>query len=116
MTTPSTLAFGAIDLSSSSAKTASTTTTYRCTTGTAATVTRTDGANSVSAGTPRVKNSASADYMPYTLTLSGGTQTGTGHGAGQDKTLTIDGSIAVADFQNAPAGSYTDTVTLTINP
>lgn len=112
--TTSTLAFGAIDPSATSAVTASTTTAYRCTTGTTASVSKDNGQNP-SAGVPRLSD-GSSHFMPYTLTLTGGTQVGTGHGAGQDKTLTIDGSIAATDFQNAPAGAYTDTVTLTITP
>jgi spore coat protein U-like protein len=77
-------------------------------------VTRNNGLNA-SGGSPRLTD-GSSHFIPYTLTLTGGTQVGTGHGAGQDKTLTIDGSIAVADFQNATANTYSDTVILTINP
>jgi spore coat protein U-like protein len=54
--------------------------------------------------------------MVYSLTLSGDTQTGTGFGAAQDKTLNISGTILVADLQNATAGTYDDQVTLTITP
>jgi spore coat protein U-like protein len=111
-----TLAFGAIDPSNTSAATATTSITYKCTKGTAATgVTAGDGLH-LSGGSKRVALPGDADFMTYTLTLTGGTQTGTGFGAAQDKTLTIDGTIAVADFQNATAGAYTDQVVLTINP
>lgn len=110
----STLAFGPIDPSGLSAATASTTTAYRCTTGTTASVSKDDGLNAFGVGLPRLK--VGSQFMPYTLTLTGGAQPGTGHGAGQDKTLTVGGSIAATDFQNAPAGDYVDTVTLTITP
>lgn len=90
---------------------------YKCSNGTAATsVTRNDGANSIAAGTPRMRRAATADYIPYTLTFSGDTQTGTGFGSGQEKTLTVTSSIAAADFANATAGTYTDSVTLTLSP
>lgn len=115
VSTTSTLAFGAIDPSGTSAATASTTTAYRCTTGTTASVSKDDGLNPSGVGVPRLSD-GSSHFMPYALTLTGGTQVGTGHGAGQDKTLTVGGSIAVTDFQNAPAGAYVDTVTLTITP
>jgi hypothetical protein len=57
-----------------------------------------------------------ANPLPYTLGFAGGTQTGNGFGAGQDLTLVVTGTIAVADFQNAFAGAYTENVTLNITP
>ena len=39
-----------------------------------------------------------------------------GTGSGVDETLTIDGTITAANFANKPAGAYTGTATLTVNP
>jgi len=106
---------GAIDPSVNTAATGSTTIAYRCTKGTPATGV-TAGNGDHFSGNRRVGLGDHSDYMAYSLTLSGGTQTGTGFGAGQDKTLDISGTILVADFQNATAGVYDDHVTLTITP
>jgi len=111
---PSTLAFGAIDPSSATNATATTNVTYRCTKGTTSSVTTDNGSN-YSAPNKRMKDSGT-NYLVYSTALVGGAQVGIGHGAGNDLTLTVNGTVAVADFQNAAAGSYTDTVVLTIAP
>lgn len=106
-------ASGAIDPSVASAATGTASVTFRCTNGTTSVIAAgnglyfADGTRKVSDGT---------NVMPYALTLTGDAQVGSGHGDGQDKTLTVDASIAVADFQNAAAGTYSDTVVLTITP
>jgi hypothetical protein len=41
---------------------------------------------------------------------------GSGHGAGQDKTVQVNASIVAADYENAAAGAYSDSVILTITP
>jgi len=53
--------------------------------------------------------------MIYTLGLAGG-GSGSGFGAGQDKTLTVTGNINAADYVAAPAGAYSDTVVVSVNP
>ena len=111
---PTTLAFGSIDPSAAAPATATASVTFRCTTGTTSSMTSDDGLYDV-AGAPRMKD-AGTNYLPYSIGLVGTAQAGTGHGAGQDKTLTVNGTVAVADFQNAAAGAYADTVTLTIAP
>lgn len=88
---------------------------YRCTTGTIASTTADTGLHN-SGGTRRVCIGASTDCMPYSLGLTGGTQTGIGHGAGGDLTLQVSANIAATDYVNAPAGVYNDTVVLTITP
>jgi hypothetical protein len=55
-----------------------------------------------------------ADLIPYSLTLTGEAQTGGGRNT--PLTLNLAGSIANADYVDQAAGSYTDTVTLSINP
>jgi len=85
---------------------------FRCTTGTTSTITAGNGANFL--GSRRVAQGT--NFMPYALALAGNAQLGTGHGAGQDKTLGITATIVQADFVNAAAGAYADTVILTITP
>lgn len=78
---------------------------FTCTNGTAYTITDDaglSGAYELSDGT---------NAIPYALTYTG---TGTGTGTATDLSITAD--IAYADYQTKPAGTYTDTVTLTINP
>jgi spore coat protein U-like protein len=84
---------------------------FRCTNGTTSSVLVGAGLN-FSVGL-RVKD-AGANYMNYALVLAGDAQVGSGFGS--DKTLTVTGTILNADFINAPAGAYTDTVVLTISP
>lgn len=112
---PTALAFGAIDPSSVVNATATASVTFRCTTGTTSSMSSDDGLNETGVGAPRMKD-AGANYLPYTMALVGAAQAGTGFGAGQDKTLTVNGTVAVVDFANAAAGAYSDTVTLTIAP
>lgn len=104
----------AIDPSLTGNATGSANVLFRCTTGTTSAITADNGLNfNVSR---RVRIGATTNYMPYTLGLTGNAQAGTGHGAGQDKTLAVTGTIAEADYVNATAGAYTDTVVLTITP
>lgn len=112
---PTALAFGAIDPSSTTDATATATVTFRCTTGTTSSMTSDDGLYESGVGAPRMKD-AGTNYLPYSLSLVGAAQVGSGHGAAGDKTLTVNGTVLVADFQNATAGAYSDTVTLTIAP
>ena len=113
----STLAFGVIDPTSASDAIVSIPITYRCTNGTAGT--GIDIGNGQYGGTNGVPNymSDGTNSLKYTLAITGDTATGTGFGAGQDKTATVTGTVAVTDFQNAVASSgYADSVILAINP
>lgn len=103
------LAFGAIDPTGSAAKTASVDVLFKCTKGQSATVAATGGLSRTLAG-------PSSSSMPYTVTLTGASATGAGFGSSTDLTLTVGGSVAVADYQNATVGSYTDTISLTVTP
>ena len=87
--------------------------TYRCTTGQAPAFTTDTGLN-VNLGNMRVADGG-GNFMIYTLTLTGGGN-GTGFGAGQDKTLAVGGTITQPNFVAAPAGTYTDTVVVSVNP
>ena len=106
---------GVIDPSAAGPATGSASVTFRCTTGVTSAIAANDGVNATGPGARRVSNGAGA-FMPYSLLLTNAAQVGTGHGAGQDKTLTVDASITAANYQNATAGAYSDTVTLTITP
>lgn len=108
-----TLDFGSLDPSSTADATAQVKPTYWCTKGTTATgVTAGQGLNYSSSN--RMAGGTPADFIPYSLSLTGGTQTGAGKGT--PLTLTIDGTITNANYINASAGSYTDSVVLTITP
>lgn len=87
---------------------------YKCTKGTAATsVTAGNGLNFLAASR-RMSNGT--DFIPYSLTVAGGTQTGLGFSAGKDLNLTLTGSVLAADYVDVSAGSYSDTVVLTVAP
>jgi len=98
-----------IDPSSTTDATGNAAITYRCSNGTSpnfvvpATATVTCGTCS---GTPT---------MLPTITSSN-TGAGTGLGTGKDQTLTVTGTILVANFQNAPAGPYTGSMSVTVTP
>jgi hypothetical protein len=98
-----------IDPSSATSAVGNASITYRCSNGTSpvftvpATATVTCGACT---GTPT---------MTPAIT-SAGSAAGTGMGAGNDKTLTVTGTIIQANFQNALAGAYTGTMTVSVTP
>lgn len=79
-----------------------------CTNGTAYTLTNNNGLH-VSGSTLRLANGT--DFIPYTLSVPAG---GTGNGASQS--VTIQGNIAAGTYATASAGSYTDTVQITVAP
>jgi hypothetical protein len=56
---------------------------------------------------------ATSNYIPYSFAY---TTTGTGAGASTTVNMDIASQVLGADYINAAAGAYSDTVTLTINP
>ena len=65
----------------------------------------------------RLQNSASStSYIPYTLALNPTSATISSAIISPVQTLTVTGSIAGADYRTAPAGTYADTVVMTIVP
>jgi len=86
--------------------------TFWCTKGASYTITDDDGLWE-SGTTHRMKHSTLTEYIPYSFTY---TATGTGNGPGNPLTMNIASTVLSADYINASAGSYSDTVTLTINP
>lgn len=112
----STLAFGNIDPSGAVNATASVTLTMSCA-GSAATaawsLTSDDGLYSTGPAQPRLRHTVTTTaFMAYTLNtpLSGTTPKNTA------TPVTINGTITPANYQNALAGSYADTVVLTLSP
>lgn len=79
--------------------------TYKCTTGTVPTVTIDSGGTTLTAG---------AKTIPYSFTL-GSAAAGTGFSTAGSAKVVGTASIALTDAQDAQAGSYSDTVTLSIN-
>ena len=64
-------------------------------------------------GSRRLALGAGAAFIPYSLTLPAN-RPGPGNNNWVD--LEITGTIAPADFQNAPAGVYSDSVVITVSP
>ena len=106
-----------IDPSEASNATGTANITYRCTTGTVATG-LTIGLTSpnYSAGHRVAVVSGTGPYMGYTLATAGFTQTGAGFGGAPLPAATVTGTILQATHQAAVAGTYTDSVSITINP
>lgn len=80
--------------------------TYKCTTGTVPTVTIDSGGTTLTAAGPKT--------IPYSFTL-GSAAAGTGFSTAGSAKVVGTASIALTDAQDAQAGSYSDTVTLSIN-
>lgn len=95
------------------APTAKTDPKFWCTNGASYTVSDNSGLHA-SSGVRRMRHASdTTKFIPYALSY---TTTGTGSGKNTEITLALTSSIANADFVDAPAGSYTDTVQLSITP
>lgn len=111
------VSFGTLDAVTHAGGAAATVTppSIRCTMGASVSVTDNGGLNF--SGTPRLKD-ASTNYIPYninysgSLTGSGGLTDVGGSGTGR---LSLSASMPANALDNAPAGTYSDTVTLTIS-
>lgn len=86
--------------------------TFWCTKNAGYTITDDNGLNE-SGTTYQMKHASLADVIPYSFVY---TATGTGSGPGTPITMNITSTVLSADYLNVAAGSYSDTVTLTINP
>lgn len=84
---------------------------FWCTKGTTYSITDNGGVNNSSG--PRMKGPGATDFIPYSFTYTG---SGTGAGKSSTVTMNIASSVVNSDFINATAGSYSDTMTLTIAP
>lgn len=112
-----TLNFGSINPASSANATALATIVFRCT-GSSANATffisAGNGLHASGPGARRMQNTTIAtEFLPYALGLSPSSATVPKN---TDQTLTVTGTIQPFEFQNVSAGSYRDTVVLTITP
>ncbi len=101
--------------SSSNATGTATQPAFWCTKGASYTISDDFGINEASAGAAprRMKHATLTEYIPYSFSY---TASGTGNGKTSPISLDISASVVNADFVNASAGSYADTVTLSITP
>lgn len=116
------LAFGGYDPASSTAKDGASSLTVTCTTGTGYTVSLDEGIGSGATIAQRKMNDGGTNNMNYALysdagrsTLWGetiGVDTVAGTGSGAAQTLNVYGRIPA--LQALPAGTYTDTITVTL--
>jgi spore coat protein U-like protein len=110
----STLAFGALDVTSAADANANgSAVTFWCTNGAAYTITHDDGLNESGVNAPNMEHTVAAGSFSLALNLNPTA------GTGADRTpvnLAITGTVANADYIDALAGDYEDTVTITINP
>lgn len=120
---PGVLNFGVIDPSGTTTTVASTTFAMKCTKSVVSTAATDDGGLNSLGGVKRMQHSAvPTAFLPYTLTYSGDTGfVGQGFGpTATAATVTVTGTVAPADYQNAlvtAAGqTYNDVVTVTVNP
>src|SRR5262245_36618311 len=104
--------FGDLDPATAADKDQTVDVSFKCTKGVAYTFTVGDGLNF--SGTNRMKSATGTDYISYEITPK--TQPGTGKGFGVSDTIQIKGSVKGVNYQNVTAGSYADTVTLSIQP
>jgi spore coat protein U-like protein len=110
----STLGFGALDPSSSADATATTSVSFWCTKGTTATLTDDDGLHKLVADGNRMQHQAdSNEYIPYSFSYTPSSLTGSGPNV--PTTLTITGTITNAEYVDALAGSYSDTVVVSFD-
>lgn len=113
VTATSTLGFGALDPSAATNVNATGSTNYWCTKGvTTAVIAADDGANF--SGARRMKHATSADFIPYSLTLTPSAIAPAGPGT--PLVLGLAGTVLGADYTAVAAGAYADTVLLTITP
>jgi len=85
--------------------------TFRCTKGVSYTISDDYGQNK-SGTTRQMKHANQNEFIPYSFTY---TASGSGSGYGTLVTMDISATVAGNDYINASAGTYSDTVTLTIN-
>lgn len=87
---------------------------FWCTKNASYTVSDDDGLYETGPNANRVFNSSANEYIPYSFTYT--PTSGTGNGPQNPITLSVSASFAQTDYQNASAGTYTDTVTISVNP
>jgi len=109
----STLNFGTLDQSSAADASATGSTQFWCTRNASYTISANNGLYYDTSRRMRHATEAT-EYIPYNLTFT--PTTGTGAGKTSPVTLSLNGTITNANYVNAIAGNYADTVTLSITP
>jgi spore coat protein U-like protein len=115
---PTALTFAPIDPSSLANATVSANIGYRCTGGGALpnltwSISSNDGQYETGAGAPRMRHLVDPTrFLPYSLNVPASATVP----KNTNLNFTVVATIQVADFQNAIAGTYTDSVVLTIAP
>ncbi len=113
----SSLNFGNLDPANPSDVTTSTTVTFRCSSSDKFVtffISDDDGLYEAGQDANRMRHIlTTTEFLPYSLTLSPTSGT---IPKNTDETLTLTGTVRGADYQDALAGSFSDTVTLTIAP
>ena len=108
------LDFLTLDPSVGSNVTVTATTQFWCTKGvTTDVITANNGVN-FSGGSKNMKHATLADLIPYTLTLT--PDGAANNGPASPRTLTLSGTVLGVNYAGVSAGTYSDTVTLSINP
>ena len=111
--TGGTMAFGNLDPSlATNVNAALTQPTFWCTKNATYTITDDDGLNE-NGTTHRLIGATNGEFIPYSFNYTG---SGTGAGPANTLTMNISGQILGTDYSGASQDTYSDTVTLTINP
>jgi len=110
----STLDFGALDPSVGSNVNASNTTQFWCTKGVSTDAVAGDNGAHWSGSSRQMHDNVSGDNIPYSLSLA--KDGNPNNGPASPRTLTISGTVIGTDYTGVSAGSYSDTVLVTINP
>ena len=110
----STLDFGALDPSVGTDVNKNTTTQFWCTKGVTTDAVIAGNGQNFLGGKRGMKDNTSSDVIPYTLSVA--KDGNLNAGPASPRTLTISGGVLGADYTGKTAGSYSDTVVLTINP
>lgn len=107
--------FGALDPSANSNATASSVIEYKCTKGVAPSSFTVGGQSGGSYSGTLTGASASPDSIAYAIAWTAPTAAGSGFGDGAEKTVTLNGTIQYANFQNVKADTYSATVAIIID-
>jgi len=87
---------------------------FWCTKGASYSVSDDDGQYETGPDQNRVYNSSAEEYIPYSFSYN--PTSGTGSGPTSPITLNVSATFQYNDYKDASAGTYTDTVTITVTP
>jgi spore coat protein U-like protein len=113
-TATATLDFGALDPNLATDATTSQSIDFWCTKGATATLASDNGIHASGTQKRMQHATVTTEFINYALNLTASNLVGAGKTT--PRTLTVAGTILNADYVNAQAGSYADTVTINITP